>query len=207
MEEGKKKNILKITLYTLGLILVLAVGSLAVYNASIPGTALNKLIVSQPDFKFNFTESNTVSLENPTSDELKNFNFNVTTSSSEANYTFNINYTIYLKVTSSTISDYANLVYVSLYDNNGNVLVSPTKLGSLTKVSGKSDEYILKTNTVQIKNNSQIDNYVLKYSYLNDAQVEYTTDDTSQTGTYKVTEGTFVMTVNTSLNSFTYTKS
>lgn len=206
MEESNKKNILKITLYTLGLILILAIGSLAVYNASIPGTALNKLIVSQPDFKFNFTESNTVSLENPTSDELKSFNFNVTTSSSDANYTFNINYTIYLKVTSSTITDYTNLVYVSLYDNNGNVLVSPTKLGSLTKVSGKDNEYILKTNTVQISNTSKVDNYVLKYSYLNNAQVEYTTDDTSQTGTYKIGEGTFIMTVNTSLDSFTYAK-
>ncbi len=204
MEENKKKKILKITLCTLGLILVLAIGSLAVYNASIPGTALNKLLVSQPDFKFNFTESNTVTLSNPSSDDKQDFNFNVVASSTDTNYMFIIDYTVYLKVNeNNTISN--DLVYVELYDKNNNKLVDKTKLSDLTKVTGKDNEYVLKTNNIQIFNESKTDDFVLRYSYINNDKTEYSSDDTSQTGTYK-SSGTFNMTVNVSMDSFEYGK-
>ena len=204
MEENKKKKILKITLCTLGLILVLMVGSLAVYNASIPGTALNKLLVSQPDFKFNFTESNTVTMNNPSNNDKQDFNFNVVASSTDTNYMFSIDYTVYLKVNeNNTISN--DLVYVELYDKNNNKLVDKTKLSDLTKVTGKDNEYILKTNNIQIFNESKTDDFVLRYSYINNTKVNYTKDDTSQTGTYK-SSGTFNMTVNVSMDSFEYGK-
>ncbi len=204
MEENKKKKILKITLCTLGLILVLAIGSLAVYNASIPGTALNKLLISQPDFKFNFTESNTVTLSNPSSNDKQDFNFNVVASSTDTNYMFDIYYSLFLKVyENSTISN--DLVYVELYDKSNNTLVNKTKLSDLTKVTGKDNEYILKTNNIQIFNESKTYDYVLRYSYVNNAKTEYSSDDTSQTGTYKNT-GTFNMTVNVSMNRFDYGK-
>ncbi len=204
MEESKKKKILKITLCTLGLILVLAIGSLAVYNASIPGTALNKLLVSQPDFKFNFTESNTVTMNNPSSNDKQDFNFNVMASSTDTNYMFDIDYSIFLKVNeNSTISN--DLVYVELFDKSNNKLVDKTKLSDLTKVTGKDNEYILKTNNIQIFNESKTYDYVLRYSYVNNAKTEYSKDDTSQTGTYK-SSGTFNMTVNVSMDSFEYGK-
>ena len=204
MEENKKKKILKITLCTLGLILILAIGSLAVYNASIPGTALNKLLVSQPDFKFNFTESNTVTMNNPSSNDKQDFNFNVIASSTDTNYMFSIDYTVYLKVNeNNTISN--DLVYVELFDKNNNKLVDKTKLSDLTKVTGKDNEYILKTNNIQIFNESKTYDYVLRYSYVNNTKVNYTKDDTSQTGTYK-SSGTFNMTVNVSMDSFEYGK-
>ena len=204
MEENKKKKILKITLCTLGLILVLMVGSLAVYNASIPGTALNKLLVSQPDFKFNFTESNTVTMNNPSSNDKQDFNFNVMASSTDTNYMFNVDYTVYLKVNeNNTISN--DLVYVELFDKSNNKLVDKTKLSDLTKVTGKDNEYILKTNNIQIFNESKTDDFVLRYSYINNTKVNYTKDDTSQTGTYK-SSGTFNMTVNVSMDSFEYGK-
>ena len=204
MEENKKKKILKITLCTLGLILVLAIGSLAVYNASIPGTALNKLLVSQPDFKFNFTESNTITMNNPSSNDKQDFNFNVMASSTDTNYMFIIDYTVYLKVNeNNTISN--DLVYVELFDKSNNKLVDKTKLSDLTKVTGKDNEYVLKTNNIQIFNESKTYDYVLRYSYINNTKVNYTKDDTSQTGTYKNT-GTFNMTVNVSMDSFEYGK-
>ena len=204
MEENKKKKILKITLCTLGLILVLAIGSFAVYNASIPGTALNKLLVSQPDFKFNFTESNTVTMNNPSSNDKQDFNFNVMASSTDTNYMFNIDYTVYLKVNeNNTISN--ALVYVELFDKSNNKLVDKTKLSDLTKVTGKDNEYILKTNNIQMFNESKTYDYVLRYSYINNAKTEYSKDDTSQTGTYK-SSGTFNMTVNVSMDSFEYGK-
>ena len=204
MEENKKKKILKITLCTLGLILVLAIGSLAVYNASIPGTALNKLLVSQPDFKFNFTESNTVTMNNPSSNDKQDFNFNVMASSTDTNYMFSIDYTVYLKVNeNNTISN--DLVYVELFDKSNNKLVDKTKLSDLTKVTGKDNEYILKTNNILLYNESKTYDYVLRYSYINNAKTEYSKDDTSQTGTYK-SSGTFNMTVNVSMDSFEYGK-
>ena len=204
MEENKKKKILKITLCTLGLILVLAIGSFAVYNASIPGTALNKLLVSQPDFKFNFTESNTVTMNNPSSNDKQDFNFNVMASSTDTNYMFIIDYTVYLKVNeNNTISN--DLVYVELFDKSNNKLVDKTKLSDLTKVTGKDNEYILKTNNIQMFNESKTYDYVLRYSYINNAKTEYSKDDTSQTGTYK-SSGTFNMTVNVSMDSFEYGK-
>ena len=204
MEKNKKKKILKITLCTLGLILVLAIGSLAVYNASIPGTALNKLLVSQPDFKFNFTESNTVTMNNPSSNDKQDFNFNVMASSTDTNYMFDIDYSIFLKVNeSSTISN--DLVYVELYDKNNNKLVDKTKLSDLTKVEGKDNEYILKTNNILLYNESKTNDYILRYGYIDNTKVNYTKDDTSQSGTFKNT-GTFNMTVNVSMNRFDYGK-
>ena len=204
MEENKKKKILKITLCTLGLILVLAIGSLAVYNASIPGTALNKLLVSQPDFKFNFTESNTVTMNNPSSNDKQDFNFNVIASSTDTNYMFDIDYSIYLKVNeNNTISN--DLVYVELYDKNNNILVNKTKLSDLTKVDGKDNEYVLKANNILLYNESKTNDFILRYSYINNTKVNYTKDDTSQTGTYK-SSGTFNMTVNVSMDSFEYGK-
>ena len=204
MEENKKKKILKITLCTLGLILVLAIGSLAVYNASIPGTALNKLLISQPDFKFNFTESNTVTMSNPSSDDKQDFNFNVIASSTDTNYMFDIDYSIFLKVNeSSTISN--DLVYVELFDKSNNTLVNKTKLSDLTKVEGKNNEYILKNNNILLYNESKTNDYILRYSYIDNTKVNYTKDDTSQSGTFKNT-GTFNMTVNVSMNRFDYGK-
>ena len=204
MEESKKKKILKITLCTLGLILVLAIGSLAVYNASIPGTALNKLLVSQPDFKFNFTESNTVTMNNPSSNDKQDFNFNVIASSTDTNYMFDIDYSIFLKVNeSSTISN--DLVYVELFDKSNNTLVNKTKLSDLTKVEGKNNEYILKNNNILLYNESKTNDYILRYSYIDNTKVNYTKDDTSQSGTFKNT-GTFNMTVNVSMNRFDYGK-
>ena len=204
MEENKKKKILKITLCTLGLILVLAIGSLAVYNASIPGTALNKLLVSQPDFKFNFTESNTVTMNNPSSNDKQDFNFNVIASSTDTNYMFDIDYSIYLKVNeNNTISN--DLVYVELYDKNNNILVNKTKLSDLTKVDGKDNEYVLKANNILLYNESKTNDFILRYSYVDNTKIEYSSDDTSQTGTYK-SSGTFNMTVNVSMDSFEYGK-
>ena len=204
MEENKKKKILKITLCTLGLILVLAIGSLAVYNASIPGTALNKLLVSQPDFKFNFTESNTVTMNNPSNNDKKDFSFNVIASSADTNYMFDVDYSIFLKVNeSSTISN--DSVYVELFDKSNNTLVNKTKLSDLTKVEGKNNEYILKTNNILLYNESKTNDYILRYSYIDNTKVNYTKDDTSQSGTFKNT-GTFNMTVNVSMNRFDYGK-
>ena len=204
MEESKKKKILKITLCTLGLILILAIGSLAVYNASIPGTALNKLLVSQPDFKFNFTESNTVTMNNPSNNDKQDFNFNVIASSTDTNYMFDIDYSIFLKVNeSSTISN--DSVYVELFDKSNNTLVNKTKLSDLTKVEGKDNEYILKTNNILLYNESKTNDYILRYSYIDNTKVNYTKDDTSQSGTFKNT-GTFNMTVNVSMNRFDYGK-
>ena len=204
MEENKKKKILKITLCTLGLILVLAIGSLAVYNASIPGTALNKLLVSQPDFKFNFTESNTVTMNNPSSNDKQDFNFNVVASSTDTNYMFDIDYSIYLKVNeNNTISN--DLVYVELYDKNNNILVNKTKLSDLTKVDGKDNEYVLKANNILLYNESKTNDFILRYSYVDNTKIEYSSDDTSQIGTYK-SSGTFNMTVNVSMDSFEYGK-
>ena len=204
MEENKKKKILKITLCTLGLILVLAIGSLAVYNASIPGTALNKLLVSQPDFKFNFTESNTVTMNNPSSNDKQDFNFNVIASSTDTNYMFDIDYSIYLKVNeNNTISN--DLVYVELYDKNNNILVNKTKLSDLTKVDGKDNEYVLKANNILLYNESKTNDFILRYSYVDNTKIEYSSDDTSQSGTFKNT-GTFNMTVNVSMNRFDYGK-
>ena len=204
MEENKKKKILKITLCTLGLILVLAIGSLAVYNASIPGTALNKLLVSQPDFKFNFTESNTVTMNNPSNNDKKDFSFNVIASSTDTNYMFDVDYSIFLKVNeSSTISN--DSVYVELFDKSNNTLVNKTKLSDLTKVEGKNNEYILKTNNILLYNESKTNDYILRYSYIDNTKVNYTKDDTSQSGTFKNT-GTFNMTVNVSMNRFDYGK-
>ena len=204
MEENKKKKILKITLCTLGLILVLAIGSLAVYNASIPGTALNKLLVSQPDFKFNFTESNTVTMNNPSNNDKKDFSFNVIASSADTNYMFDVDYSIFLKVNeNSTISN--DSVYVELFDKSNNTLVNKTKLSDLTKVEGKNNEYILKTNNILLYNESKTNDYILRYSYIDNTKVNYTKDDTSQSGTFKNT-GTFNMTVNVSMNRFDYGK-
>ena len=204
MEENKKKKILKITLCTLGLILVLAIGSLAVYNASIPGTALNKLLVSQPDFKFNFTESNTVTMSNPSSNDKQDFNFNVVASSNDTNYMFDVDYSIYLKVNeNNTISN--DLVYVELCDKNNNKLVDKTKLSDLTKVTGKDNEYVLKTNNILLYNESKTNDFILRYNYVDNTKIDYSSDDTSQTGTYKNT-GTFNMTVNVSMDRFDYGK-
>ena len=204
MEKSKNKKILNITLCTLGLILILAIGSLAVYNASIPGTALNKILVSQPDFKFNFTESNTVTMNNPSNNDSQDFRFNVVGSSKESSYMFDIDYSIYLKVNeSSTISN--DLVYIELLDKDNNVLVEKTSLSNLNKVTGKTNEYVLKTNNMLIYNESKTDDFVLRYSYLNNTKIEYSSDDTSQSGTYRNT-GTFNMTVNVSMDRFEYGK-
>ena len=204
MEKSKNKKILNITLCTLGLILILAIGSLAVYNASIPGTALNKILVSQPDFKFNFTESNTVTMNNPSNNDSQDFRFNVVGSSKESSYMFDIDYSIYLKVNeSNTISN--DLVYIELLDKDNNVLVEKTSLSSLNKVTGKTNEYVLKTNNMLIYNESKTDDFVLRYSYLNNTKIEYSSDDTSQSGTYRNT-GTFNMTVNVSMDRFEYGK-
>ena len=204
MEKSKNKKILNITLCTLGLILILAIGSLAVYNASIPGTALNKILVSQPDFKFNFTESNTVTMNNPSNNDSQDFRFNVVGSSKESSYMFDIDYSIYLKVNeSNTISN--DLVYIELLDKDNNVLVEKTSLSSLNKVTGKTNEYVLKTNNMLIYNESKTDDFVIRYSYLNNTKIEYSSDDTSQSGTYRNT-GTFNMTVNVSMNRFDYGK-
>ena len=166
MEKSKNKKIVNITLCTLGLIIILAIGSLAVYNASIPGTALNKILVSQPDFKFNFTESNTVTMNNPSNNDSQDFRFNVVGSSKESSYMFDIDYSIYLKVNeSNTISN--DSVYVELLDKDNNVLVEKTSLSSLNKVTGKDNEYVLKTNNIQIFNESKTDDFVLRYSYIN----------------------------------------
>ena len=200
----KKKKIIKITLYTLCLILILAIGSFAVYTANVPGTALNKLLVASPDFKFNFTESNSVTLNNPKNSDKQDFAFNVKGSSKETNYMFDIDYSIYLIInTESTISN--DKVYVQLFDKDNKKITEATTISNLTKVENKDNEYVLKTNNMILSNQTKTDNYILKYWYNSNKEIEYTKDNTSQTGTYK-NNGIFNMTVNVSMNKFDYGK-
>ena len=200
----KKKKIIKITLYTLCLILILAIGSFAVYTANVPGTALNKLLVASPDFKFNFTESNSVTLNNPKNSDKQDFSFNVKGSSKETNYMFDIDYSIYLIINKdNTISN--DKVYVQLFDKDNKKITEATTINKLTKVENKDNEYVLKTNNMILSNQIKTDNYILKYWYVSPTDVEYTKDNTSQTGTYK-NNGVFNMTVNVSMNKFDYGK-
>ena len=200
----KKKKIIKITLYTLCLILILAIGSFAVYTANVPGTALNKLLVASPDFKFNFTESNSVTLNNPKNSDKQDFAFNVKGSSKETNYMFDIDYSIYLIINKdNTISN--DKVYVQLFDKDNKKITDATTINKLTKVENKDNEYVLKTNNMILSNQTKTDNYILKYWYVSPTDVEYTKDNTSQTGTYK-NNGIFNMTVNVSMNKFDYGK-
>ena len=200
----KKKKIIKITLYTLCLILILAIGSFAVYTANVPGTALNKLLVASPDFKFNFTESNSVTLNNPKNSDKQDFAFNVKGSSKETNYMFDIDYSIYLIVnTESTISN--DKVYVQLFDKDNKKITDATTISNLTKVENKDNEYVLKTNNMILSNQTKTDNYILKYWYDSNKDIEYTKDTTNQAGTY-TNVGNFNMTVNVSMNKFDYGK-
>ena len=200
----KKKKIIKITLYTLCLILILAIGSFAVYTANVPGTALNKLLVASPDFKFNFTESNSVTLNNPKNSDKQDFSFNVKGSSKETNYMFDIDYSIYLIINKdNTISN--DKVYVQLFDKDNKKITEATTINKLTKVENKDNEYVLKTSNMILSNQTKTDNYILKYWYVSPADIEYTKDNTSQTGTYK-NNGIFNMTVNVSMNKFDYGK-
>ena len=200
----KKKKIIKITLYTLCLILILAIGSFAVYTANVPGTALNKLLVASPDFKFNFTESNSVTLNNPKNSDKQDFSFNVKGSSKETNYMFDIDYSIYLIINKdNTISN--DKVYVQLFDKDNKKITEATTIDKLTKVENKDNEYVLKTNNMILNNQTKTDNYILKYWYDSNKEIEYTKDNTSQTGTYK-NNGIFNMTVNVSMNKFDYGK-
>ena len=200
----KKKKIIKITLYTLCLILILAIGSFAVYTANVPGTALNKLLVASPDFKFNFTESNSVTLNNPKNSDKQDFSFNVKGSSKETNYMFDIDYSIYLIINKdNTISN--DKVYVQLFDKDNKKITEATTIDKLTKVENKDNEYVLKTNNMILSNQTKTDNYILKYWYDSNKEIEYTKDNTSQTGTY-TNVGNFNMTVNVSMNKFDYGK-
>ena len=200
----KKKKIIKITLYTLCLILILAIGSFAVYTANVPGTALNKLLVASPDFKFNFTESNSVTLNNPKNSDKQDFSFNVKGSSKETNYMFDIDYSIYLIINKdNTISN--DKVYVQLFDKDNKKITEATTINKLTKVENKDNEYVLKTSNMILSNQTKTDNYILKYWYVSPADIEYTKDNTNQTGTY-TNVGNFNMTVNVSMNKFDYGK-
>ena len=200
----KKKKIIKITLYTLCLILILAIGSFAVYTANVPGTALNKLLVASPDFKFNFTESNSVTLNNPKNSDKQDFSFNVKGSSKETNYMFDIDYSIYLIINKdNTISN--DKVYVQLFDKDNKKITEATTINNLTKVENKDNEYVLKTNNMILNNQTKTDNYILKYWYDSNKEIEYTKDNTNQTGTY-TNVGNFNMTVNVSMNKFDYGK-
>ena len=191
---NNKKKVGKIILYTLCIILILAIGSFAVYTANVPGTALNKLLVASPDFKFNFTESNSVTLNNPKNSDKQDFSFNVKGSSKETNYMFDIDYSIYLIVnTESTISN--DKVYVQLFDKNNKKITEATTISNLTKVENKDNEYVLKTSNMILSNQTKTDNYILKYWYVSPTDIEYTKDNTSQTGTYK-NNGVFKMTFN-----------
>ena len=201
---NKKKKVGKIILYILCIILILAIGSFAVYTANVPGTALNKLLVASPDFKFNFTESNSVTLNNPKNSDKQDFSFNVKGSSKETNYMFDIDYSIYLIInTESTISN--DKVYVQLFDKDNKKITDATTIDKLTKVENKDNEYVLKTNNMILSNQTKTDNYILKYWYVSPTDIEYTKDNTSQTGTYK-NNGIFNMTVNVSMNKFDYGK-
>ena len=143
-------------------------------------------------------------MNNPSSNDKQDFNFNVIASSTDTNYMFDIDYSIYLKVNeNNTISN--DLVYVELYDKNNNILVNKTKLSDLTKVDGKDNEYVLKANNILLYNESKTNDFILRYSYVDNTKIEYSSDDTSQTGTYK-SSGTFNMTVNVSMDSFEYGK-
>ena len=200
----KKKKKIKITLYTLCLILILAIGSFAVYTANVPGTALNKLLVASPDFKFNFTESNSVTLNNPKNSDKQDFSFNVKGSSKETNYMFDIDYSIYLIINKdNTISN--DKVYVQLFDKDNKKITEATTIDKLTKVENKDNEYVLKTNNMILSNQTKTDNYILKYWYDSNKEIEYTKDNTNQTGTY-TNVGNFNMTVNVSMNKFDYGK-
>ena len=200
----KKKKIIKITLYTLCLILILAIGSFAVYTANVPGTALNKLLVASPDFKFNFTESNSVTLNNPKNSDKQDFSFNVKGSSKETNYMFDIDYSIYLIINKdNTISN--DKVYVQLFDKDNKKITEATTINKLTKVENKDNEYVLKTSNMILSNQTKTDNYILKYWYDSNKEIEYTKDNTNQTGTY-TNVGNFNMTVNVSMNKFDYGK-
>ena len=53
--------------------------------------------------------------------------------------------------------------------------------------------------------NLKTNDFILRYSYVDNTKIEYSSDDTSQTGTYK-SSGTFNMTVNVSMDSFEYGK-
>ena len=200
----KKKKIIKITLYTLCLILILAIGSFAVYTANVPGTALNKLLVASPDFKFNFTESNSVTLNNPKNSDKQDFSFNVKGSSKETNYMFDIDYSIYLIINKdNTISN--DKVYVQLFAKDNKKITEATTISNLTKVENKDNEYVLKTNNMILNNQTKTDNYILKYWYDSNKEIEYTKDNTNQAGTY-TNVGNFNMTVNVSMNKFDYGK-
>ena len=200
----KKKKIIKITLYTLCLILILAIGSFAVYTANVPGTALNKLLVASPDFKFNFTESNSVTLNNPKNSDKQDFSFNVKGSSKEINYMFDIDYSIYLIINKdNTISN--DKVYVQLFAKDNKKITEATTISNLTKVENKDNEYVLKTNNMILNNQTKTDNYILKYWYDSNKEIEYTKDNTNQAGTY-TNVGNFNMTVNVSMNKFDYGK-
>ena len=201
---NNKKKVGKIILYILFIILILAIGSFAVYTANVPGTALNKLLVASPDFKFNFTESNSVTLNNPKNSDKQDFSFNVKGSSKEINYMFDIDYSIYLIINKdNTISN--DKVYVQLFDKDNKKITEATTINKLTKVENKDNEYVLKTNNMILSNQTKTDNYILKYWYVSPTDIEYTKDNTSQTGTYK-NNGIFNMTVNVSMNKFDYGK-
>ena len=160
--------------------------------------------MASPDFKFNFTESNSVTLNNPKNSDKQDFAFNVKGSSKETNYMFDIDYSIYLIVnTESTISN--DKVYVQLFDKDNKKITDATTINKLTKVENKDNEYVLKTNNMILSNQTKTDNYILKYWYVSPTDVEYTKDNTSQTGTYK-NNGIFNMTVNVSMNKFDYGK-
>ena len=150
--------------------------------------------MASPDFKFNFTESNSVTLNNPNNSDKQDFSFNVKGSSKETNYMFDIDYSIYLIVnTESTISN--DKVYVQLFDKDNKKITEATTINKLTKVENKDNEYVLKTNNMILSNQTKTDNYILKYWYVSPTDIEYTKDNTSQTGTYK-NNGVFKMTVN-----------
>ena len=160
--------------------------------------------MASPDFKFNFTESNSVTLNNPKNSDKQDFAFNVKGSSKETNYMFDIDYSIYLIVnTESTISN--DKVYVQLFDKDNKKITEATTIDKLTKVENKDNEYVLKTNNMILSNQTKTDNYILKYWYVSPTDIEYTKDNTSQTGTYK-NNGIFNMTVNVSMNKFEYGK-
>ncbi len=117
---------------------------------------------------------------------------------------FDIDYSIYLIInTESTISN--DKVYVQLFDKDNKKITEATTINKLTKVENKDNEYVLKTSNMILSNQTKTDNYILKYWYVSPTDIEYTKDNTSQTGTYK-NNGIFNMTVNVSMNKFDYGK-
>ena len=191
MKKKRIKEIKKAKLiyYILILILVIAGVSFAAFTVNFIGT--KEHTVDLKGLIFRYTEDTTaLTYKDPTfltdsegKSQTTYFDF---TTYIENTYNYAITYNIYLK---ELANNNINKSYVKVYleDQNGNVLLEPTKVSNLVKYPNDDDSYILRTDT--ITPNSTTNNKTNKYRLriwvdkeYEDSDVIYTSSGNNQTG-------------------------